>query len=146
MIDVNLINDFVVTLGSFLSALTVVGGFIYQVIWKPYAKRKEEKEEKHRKKQEEKEEEYREKMLEITEKQTKPIVELVQKMSEEFRDHNQNADERDRLIAQNAEIIKKHEEMFVAQDGRLDNHNDRLIVLEVKNGVRKVTYREGSEE
>lgn len=135
MIDVNLINDFVISLGSFLSALTVVAGVIYQVMWKPYTKRKEEREEK-----------YQKNMLEIAEKQTEPISEIIKDMNESFKEHNRHADERDRLIAQNAEIIKQHEERFKEHDDRLDSHNNRLIVLEVKNGVRKVTYQEGNEE
>ena len=35
----------------------------------------------------------------------------------------------------NVKSIGKHED-------RLDLHNDRLIVLEVKNGVRTVAYKE----
>ena len=35
----------------------------------------------------------------------------------------------------NVKRIGEHEE-------RLDSHNERLIVLEVKNGVRKLAYKE----
>ena len=41
------------------------------------------------------------------------------------------------------DIAKANTKMIGEHDERLDNHNDRLIVLETKNGVKRITYREG---
>ena len=60
-------------------------------------------------------------------------IAIIYEMRTEFKEHNRNADERDKLIAQNAEIIKNHED-------RLDRHNERLLILETVSGVQNKRY------
>lgn len=123
-----------------------VAGVIYKWVWKPYTNNKEEREE-----------EWRKQMLEISEKHVSPIseellilteqtkrhdemdnqlkviaeqnIKIINEMRSEFKEHNYQAEQRDQLIAQNAKLIKNHDE-------RLDWHADRILVLETVSGLK----------
>ena len=154
MIDASTISQYIASIAGFITSLGVIMGAFYKWIWKPYEKKKVEREEK-----------LQATMLEIAKGQTMPISEqlsllevqakrhdetneklegiaeqniaIIQEMRAEFKEHNRNADERDKLIAQNAEIIKNHED-------RLDMHNERLLILETVSGVQNKRYTVGT--
>lgn len=154
MFNWSIVNEFVASFAGFLSSLTIIVGVVYKWIWKPYEKKKEERDEK-----------LHATMLGIAKGQTMPIseqlglleeqtkrhdatnkklekiaeqnVDIICEMRAEFKEHNRHADERDKLIAQNAEIIMNHEK-------RLDGHNERLLILETVSGVQNKRYTVGT--
>ena len=154
MIDASAVSQYIASIAGFITSLGVIMGAFYKWIWKPYEKRKVEREKK-----------LNATMLEIAKGQTMPISEqlgllevqskrydetnekleaiaeqniaIIQEMRVEFKEYSRNADERDKLIAQNAEIIKNHED-------RLDMHNERLLILETVSGVQNKRYKVGT--
>lgn len=156
MIENFIITEFLATVAGLVTSLSIIGGAVYKWFWKPYANKKEEREEK-----------WRKKMIEISERQVNPVSEelqilaesskrhdktdkkleeiaeqniaIIQEIKKEFKDHNRQADQRDELIAQNAQLIKNHDE-------RLDRHADRILVLETVSGLKSRTIREDKKE
>ena len=154
MIDASTISQYIASIAGFITSLGVIMGAFYKWIWKPYEKKKVEREEK-----------LQATMLEIAKGQTMPISEqlsllevqakrhdetneklegiaeqniaIIHEIRTELKDHNRCSDERDKLIAQNAEIIKNHED-------RLDMHNERLLILETVSGVQNKRYTVGT--
>src|SRR5699024_11233879 len=144
MIEWSVFSEFISTTAGFLTSLSVIVGVVYKWVWKPHTDKKEKREKQ-----------WQKEMLEISKKQVMPIskqlellekqskrhdemdvklqriaeqnVAIIKEMREEFKEHNLHANERDKLIAQNAEIIKNHEK-------RLDTHNERLLILETVSG------------
>ena len=151
MIDASTISQYIASIAGFITSFGVIMGAFYKWIWKPYEKRKVGREEK-----------LNATMLEIAKGQTMPIsnqlvlleaqskrhdetnrklegiaeqnIAIIHEMRAEFKEYSRNADERDKLIAQNAEIIKNHED-------RLDMHNERLLILETVSGVQNKRYK-----
>ena len=123
--------EHMVSLASFIGSLTVVGGALMWI----YNKFISAPREKRRRKEAEKRQ--RDMINLITEK-NKPLNESIHKLNELIAESQTDRKQLNHIAENNTKILKNHEE-------RLDTHNDRLIVLEVKNGVRKVTYQEGNE-
>ena len=119
------------TIASLIGSLTVVGGALMWI----YNKFISAPREKRRRKEAEKRQ--RDMINLITEK-NKPLNEAIHKLNEMIAESQTDRKQLNHIAENNTKILENHEE-------RLDNHNDRLIVLEVKNGVRKVTYQEGNE-
>ena len=119
------------TIASLIGSLTVVGGALMWI----YNKFISAPREKRRRKEAEKRQ--RDMINLITEK-NKPLNESIHKLNELIAESQTDRKQLNHIAENNTKILENHEE-------RLDNHNDRLIVLEVKNGVRKVTYQEGNE-
>lgn len=156
MFEEFIITEFLTSVASLLTSLGVIGGAFYQWVWKPYSAKKEEREEK-----------WRNKMIEISEKQVNPITEeililaenskkhdetdkklkeiaeqniaIIKEIRKEFKEHNRQSDQRDKLIAQNTDLIKKHDE-------RLDRHADRILVLETVSGLKPRAMVEDKKE
>ena len=150
------IVDTISTFAGFLGSLGIIAGTFYKWAWKPYIKKKEKREL-----------EWQETMKEIAAGKVGPVVlqledlaeqnkrhdevdaklekiaaqniEIINKMRDEFKEHNHQAKQRDRLIAQNADIIKKHDE-------RLDQHADRILILEHVSGLKPHTTSSKAEE
>ncbi len=146
MIEWSLLGNYITVVAGFLSSLSIIVGVIYKWIWKPYAERKEAREEK-----------WMKRMEGITSKQTTPLsneihlladqskkydeiyarleeitkqnVRIIREIREEFKDHNYQADQRDILIKQNADLIKKHED-------RLEDYGERILILETVSGLK----------
>ena len=118
-------------LASFIGSLTVVGGgllWIYNSwIGKPREnRRKKEADERQRK------------MVELISKKNEPLNQSIQELNKVLAESQKDREKLNEIAKQNTQIIGEHDE-------RLDNHNDRLIVLETKNGVRRVTYERGED-
>ena len=118
-------------LASFIGSLTVVGGgllWIYNSwIGKPREnRRKKEADERQRK------------MVELISKKNEPLNQSIQELNKVLAESQKDREKLNEMVKQNTQIIGEHDE-------RLDNHNDRLIVLETKSGVRRVTYERGED-
>ena len=120
------------SLASFIGSLTVVGGalmWIYnKLISAPREKRRQEEAEKRQRD-----------MIELITEKNKPLNESIQGLNELLAESQADREKLNQIAVANTEMIKNHED-------RIDNHNERLIVLETKNGIQKIAYREGSEE
>ena len=120
------------SLASFIGSLTVVGGalmWIYnKLISAPREKRRQEEAEKRQRD-----------MIELITEKNKPLNESIQGLNELLSESQADREQLNQIAVANTEMIKNHED-------RIDNHNERLIVLETKNGIQKIAYREGSEE
>lgn len=126
------IIEHVGSLASFIGSLTVVGGalmWIYnKLISAPREKRRQEEAEKRQRD-----------MIELITEKNKPLNESIQGLNELLAESQSDRKKLNHIAEANTEMIKNHE-------GRLDNHNMRLTVLETKNGIQKIVYREGNEE
>ena len=120
------------SLASFIGSLTVVGGalmWIYnKLISAPREKRRQEEAEKRQRD-----------MIELITEKNKPLNESIQGLNELLSESQTDREQLNQIAKVNTDMIKNHED-------RIDNHNERLIVLETKNGIQKIAYREGSEE
>ena len=119
------------SLASFIGSLTVVGGalmWIYnKLISAPREKRRQEEAEKRQRD-----------MIELITEKNKPLNESIQGLNELLSESQADREQLNQIAVANTEMIKNHED-------RIDNHNERLIVLETKNGIQKIAYREGNE-
>ena len=109
-------------MASFIGSLTVVGSallWLYnQFISKPREKRRERIEK-----------EYQEKMLETIKSENEPLIKTINKLSAILDESTKDTENLNRVADVNSEKLDEHEK-------RLDNHNNRLIVLESKTGLR----------
>ena len=119
------------SLASFIGSLTVVGGalmWIYnKLISAPREKRRQEEAEKRQRD-----------MIELITEKNKPLNESIQGLNELLAESQSDREKLNQIAVANTEMIENHED-------RIDNHNERLIVLETKNGIQKIAYREGNE-
>ena len=126
------IIEHVGSLASFIGSLTVVGGALMWVYNKfisaPREKRRQKESDKRQRD-----------MIELITEKNKPLNESIQGLNELLAESQSDREKLNQIAEANTEMIKNHED-------RIDNHNERLIVLETKNGIQKIAYREGSEE
>lgn len=115
-------------IASFIGSLTVVGGALMWIYNKFVAIPREKK------RQREAERRQRDMINLITEKNI-PLNEAIQSMTEMISESKLDRQQLNRVAKINTEMIDIHEQ-------RLDNHNDRLIVLETKNGIETITYKD----
>ena len=120
------------SLASFIGSLTVVGGALMWVYNKFISAPREKK------RRREAEERQRD-MIELITEKDKPLNESIQGLNELLAESQADRKKLNQIANVNTEMIKNHE-------NRIENHNERLIVLETKNGIQKIAYREGSEE
>lgn len=151
-----IITEAVTVFAGFLGSLGIIAGTFYKWAWKPYIARKEKRET-----------EWQETMQEIAAGKVDPVVlqledlaeqnkrhdetdeklekiaaqnvEIISKMRDDFKEHNHQSKQRDQLIVQNADIIKKHNE-------RLNQHSDRILILEYVSGLKPHTTSSKAEE
>lgn len=120
------------SLSSFIGSLTVVGGallWLYnKFISAPREKRRQRDADKRQRD-----------MIELITEKNKPLNESIQRLNELLSESKLDRKKLNHIAEANTEMLKDHEE-------RIDHHNNRLIVLEVKNGIQKITYREGYEK
>ena len=120
--------EMVGNMASFIGSLTVVGGallWIYNsTIAKPREKRRNEEEDRRQGK-----------MIALITQKNEPLNDSIQELNNLLYESQKDRKKLNEIAKANTEIIGEHEEV-------LDDHNERLIVLETKNGVKRITYRE----
>ena len=125
------IIEHVGSLASFIGSLTVVGGALMwmynKFISAPREKRRQGKADKRQRD-----------MIELITEKNKPLNESIQGLNELLAESQADRQRLNQIANVNTKMIEDHEE-------RIDDHNERLIVLETKNGIQKVAYREGNE-
>lgn len=68
-----------------------------------------------------------------------PLNESIQTLNDLLAESQLDRKKLNHVAESNTELINDLGE-------RTDDHNERLIVLEVKNGIRKIAYKEGYEK
>ncbi len=125
------IIEHVGSLASFIGSLTVVGGALMWIYNKfisgPREKRRQEESDKRQRD-----------MIELITEKNKPLNDSIQSLNELLAESQQDRKQLNKIAEANTDILENHED-------RLDNHNERLIVLETKNGIKRITYKEGDE-
>ena len=120
------------SLASFIGSLTVVGGALMwmynKFISTPREKRRQREDDRRQRD-----------MIELITEKNKPLNDSIQKLNELLAESEKDREQLNYIAEANTELIEDHEK-------RIDNHNERLIVLETKNGIQKITYREGYEK
>ena len=116
------------SVASFIGSLTVVGGALMWIYNKFVAIPREKKRQK--------EAERRQKeMIELITEKNEPLNQAIQSMTEMISESKLDRQQLNQIAKVNTKMIDIHEQ-------RLDNHNDRLIVLETKNGIQTITYKD----
>ena len=128
-------NEWLAVVAGTITSVTIIGAFLVKVvdkiIIKPMDKRKVER----AKEVELDRQRFEESLLERVEANQRPLAESIDRLNQLLDESQRDRVNLHRIADVNVKAIGEHEV-------RLDNHNDRLIVLEVKNGVRTVNYKE----
>ena len=128
-------NEWLAVVAGTITSVTIIGAFLVKVvdkiIIKPMDKRKAER----AKEVELERQKFEESLLEHVEANQQPLAESIDRLNQLLEESQRDRMALHRIADVNVQTIGDHEE-------RLDSHNDRLIVLEVKNGVRTVAYKE----
>lgn len=118
-------------LSSFIGSLTVVGGALMWIYNKFIAEKRE-------KKRQEEADKRQNTMIELITEKNEPLNQAIENLNLLLAESQADRKQLNEIAKTNTKMLNNHER-------RLDNHNDRLIVLETKNGIKRVTYKEGNE-
>lgn len=128
-------NEWLAVVAGAITSITIIGAFLVKVVDKIIIKPMDKRKADRAKEVELDRQQFEEKLLESVESNQKPLSESIDKLNELLEESQRDRVNLHKIADVNVKAIGKHEE-------RLDLHNDRLIVLEVKNGVRTVAYKE----
>lgn len=109
------------SLASFIGSLTVVGGALIWVYNKFIGKPREIRREKEDTKRQLR-------MVETITRENKPLNDAIKQLNEWLQESKKDREKLNKVADVNTSIIKEHEK-------KLHNHDDRLIILEVKNNI-----------
>lgn len=128
-------DEWLAVVAGAITSIMVIGTFLVKVvdkiIIKPMDKRKAER----AKEVELDRQKFEESLLERVEVNQQPLAESIDRLNKLLEESQRDRNDLHKITDEIVIVTGKHEE-------RLDSHNDRLIVLEVKNGVRKLAYKE----
>ena len=128
-------NEWLAVVAGTITSVTIIGAFLVKVVDKIIIKPMDKRKTDRAKEVELDRQQFEEKLLESVESNQKPLSETIDRLNELLAESQRDRVNLHKIADVNVTAIGKHEE-------RLDLHNDRLIVLEVKNGVRTVAYKE----
>lgn len=127
--------DHVGSLASFIGSITVVMGAVIwlwnKIVMQPRENIRREMEEKRY-----------QKMIDVATQEDKPLAEAIDKLTAQLEDSRSDRKNLNRIADKLMEITQSHQEHLERQDERLNSHGDRILTLEVKNGVSRVNYIE----
>lgn len=124
-------SDFVSNIGdlaSLIGSLTVVGSALIWIYNKFIGAPREKKREREA-------EERQRSMMELITEKNEPLNQSIQNLNALLAESQEDRKQLNKVAEINTKTLVNH-------DKRLHDHDDRLIVLETKNGIRKVSYRE----
>ena len=126
----NVIAEHLGFIASLIGSLTVVGSAL---IW-IYNKFISHPREKKRLREEEKRQDM---LLELITRENRPMNTAIQQLTKLLDESTQDRMKLNDLADRNTKIIMEH-------DDTLEEHNNRLIVLETKNGLSEYRYKKGN--
>jgi hypothetical protein len=128
-------NEWLAAVAGTITSVTIIGAFLIKVIDKIIVKPMDKRKAERAKVVEADRQKFEETLLKHVEANQQPLTESIDKLNELLEESERDRVALHKIADINVQRIGEHEQ-------RLDTHNDRLIVLEVKNGVRTVTYKE----
>ena len=128
-------NEWLAIVAGAITSITIIGAFLVKVVDKIIIKPMDKRKADRAKEVELDRQRFEESLLESVEVNQKPLSESIDRLNVLLAESQRDRVNLHKIADVNVKSIEKHEE-------RLDLHNDRLIVLEVKNGVRTVAYKE----
>lgn len=128
-------NEWLAIVAGAITSIMVIGTFLVKVVDKIIIKPMDKRKADRAKEVELDRQNFEEKLLQSVEANQKPLSESIDRLNDLLEESQRDRVNLHKIADVNVKAIGKHEE-------RLDSHNDRLIVLEVKNGVRKLAYKE----
>ena len=131
-------NEWLAVVAGTITSVTIIGAFLIKVIDKIIIKPMDKRKVERAKVVEADRQKFEQALLKHVEDNQQPLTESIDKLNKLLEESQRDRIALHKIADVNVQAIGKHEK-------RLDSHNDRLIVLEVKNGVRTVTYKEGEE-
>ena len=127
----NVLAEHLGFIASLIGSLTVVGSAL---IW-IYNKFISHPREKKRLREEEKRQDM---LLELITRENRPMNTAIQQLTKLLDDSKQDRMKLNDLSVRNTKLLHEHDET-------LTEHNNRLIILETKNGLSEYRYTKGSE-
>ena len=115
-------------MASLIGSLTVVGGalmWIYNIFISKPRERYKEREVKKRQRE----------LIKTINEENKPLLKSINQLTEWLNEGKKDREKLNELAVRNTKIIDEHGKI-------IDSHDDRLIVLESKTGLR---YKKGSD-
>lgn len=115
-------------MASLIGSLTVVGGalmWIYHKLISSPREKWKEREEKKRQRE----------LIKTINEENKPLLNSINQLTEWLNESKKEREKLNELAVRNTKIIDEHGK-------KIENHDDRLIVLESKTGLR---YKKGSD-
>lgn len=127
----NAIIEHIGGLASLVGSLTVVGSALIWIYNKFIAKPRETK----RLKEEDKRQDM---LLELITRENQPMSIAIKQLTELLEESKQDRIRLSNIAKDNTKLLNEH-------DDTLEEHNNRLIVLETKNGISQYRYKKGGE-
>ena len=127
-------NEWLAVVAGAITSITVIGTFLVKVVDNIIIKTMDKRKAERAKEVELDRQKFEEKLLERVEVNQQPLKESIDRLNKLLDESQRDRVTLHKIADVNVKAIGEHEE-------RLDNHNDRLIVLEVKNGVRTIAYK-----
>ena len=128
-------NEWLAVVAGTITSVTIIGAFLVKVVDKIIIKPMDKRKADRAKEVELDRQKFEESLLERVEANQQPLAESIDRLNQLLEESQRDRVNLHKIAEVNVKAIGEHEV-------RLDNHNDRLIVLEVKNGVRTVSYKE----
>ena len=128
-------NEWLAIVAGTITSITIIGAFLVKVVDKIIIKPMEKRKADRAKEVESDRQKFEENLLDRVETNQQPLSESIDRLNKLLEELQRDNTGLHKIADVNVRAIGEHEE-------RLDSHNDRLIVLEVKNGVRTVAYKE----
>lgn len=132
-------TEWLAVVAGAITSITIIGAFLVKVVDKIIVKPMDKRKAEQAKGVEIDRQMFEKKLLERVEANQKPLSESIDRLNELLEESQRDRLSLHKITKVNVEAIGEHED-------RLNSHNDRLIVLEVKNGVRTVTFKEEEEK
>ena len=128
-------NEWLAIVAGAITSITIIGAFLVKVVDKIIIKPMDKRKADRAKEVELDRQRFEQTLLERVEANQQPLAESIDRLNELLAESQRDRVNLHKIAEVNVKAIGEHEE-------RLDHHNERLIVLEVKNGVRKLAYKE----
>lgn len=124
----NVIAEHLGFIASLIGSLTVVGSALIWIYNKFISHPREQK----RLREEEKRQDM---LLELITRENKPMNTAIEQLTKLLDDSRQDREKLNDIADRNTKMLNEH-------DDKIDQHNNRLIVLETKTGVSEYRYKE----
>ena len=128
-------NEWLALVAGMITSVTIIGAFLIKVIDKIIVKPMDKRKAERAKVVEADRQKFEQTLLKHVEANQQPLTDSIDKLNELLEESQRDRVALHKVADVNVQRIGEHEQ-------RLDSHNDRLIVLEVINGVKTVTYKE----